>query len=91
MGRIISIDYGQKRVGLAVTDPGQVIATNLGTVHVKEIFQYLKDYLATEKVDCVVIGEPRQMNNRPSKSARLIEPFIKKFTKKNFMCHVINC
>ena len=82
MGRIISIDYGQKRVGLAVTDPDQIIATNLGTVHVKELFHFLENYFLNEKVDCAVIGDPRQMNNHPSEAAKLIEPFVKKFMKE---------
>ncbi len=82
MGRIISIDYGQKKVGLAVTDPDQIIATNLGTVHVKEIFHFLKQYFSNEKVDCAVIGDPRQMNNHPSNSAKFIEPFVKKFMRE---------
>jgi len=81
MGRILSIDYGQKRVGLAVTDPERIIANNLGTVHVKDIFSFLNTYIFKENVDCMVIGEPRQMDNSPSNSAKFIEPFIKKLIK----------
>ena len=82
MGRILAIDYGQKRVGLAVTDELQLIATGLDTVHVKDIWSYLHDYLIKENVDCIVIGEPKDLMNRPSDSTRFIEPFVKGLTKK---------
>lgn len=81
MGRILAIDYGQKRVGLAVTDPLQIIATALGTVHVKDIFAYLKDYVQKEDVESFVVGEPLQLNNTPSESARFVDPFVKKLKK----------
>jgi putative Holliday junction resolvase len=77
MGRIIAIDYGQKRVGLAVTDELQLIATSLTTVPSAEVLIFLKEYLAKNPVTCFVVGEPRQMNNQPSESARFIEPFIR--------------
>lgn len=79
MARILAIDYGQKRVGLAVTDEQQIFATALTTVNVKEIFDFLEDYFSREKVSCVVIGEPKQMNNTPSDSVRFVEPFVRKF------------
>jgi len=82
MGRILAIDYGQKRVGLAVTDELQLIATGLTTVHVKDIWPFLNNYFSTEQVDCVVIGEPKDMMNRPSDSTRFIEPFVKQFKKR---------
>lgn len=82
MGRILAIDYGQKRVGLAVTDELRIIATALTTVHSKDVIRFLKDYLQTEKVDCFVVGEPRQMNNTISDSAKFIEPFVKKLKKE---------
>ncbi len=82
MGRILAIDYGQKRVGIAVTDELRMIATGLTTVHVKDIWTFLHDYFAKEKVDCVVIGEPKDLMNRPSDSTRFIEPFVKGLTKK---------
>ena len=82
MGRILAIDYGQKRVGLAVTDELQMIANSLDTVHSKDIFQYLKVYTKTEDVECIVVGEPKDMNNRDSESARFIEPFVKKLKKE---------
>jgi len=76
----MAIDYGQKRIGIAVTDQEQIIASALTTVHVQDIFNFLKSYFATEVVDCVVVGEPKQMDNTPSESARFIEPFVKKFS-----------
>jgi len=82
MGRIIAIDYGRKRVGLAVTDELQIIATALTTVHSKDVFSFLKDYCKNEKVDCFVVGEPRQMNNEVSEAAEFIEPFVKKLKKE---------
>jgi len=82
VGRILAIDYGQKRVGLAVTDEMQIIATGLDTVHVKDIMQYLKDYVAREKVECFVVGLPVQMNNKPSDAQRFIEPFVKQLKKQ---------
>ncbi|MEI6696445.1 MAG: Holliday junction resolvase RuvX [Bacteroidota bacterium] len=81
MGRILAIDYGQKRVGIAVTDEFQLIANGLTTVHSKDIFVFLKDYISKEKVDCFVVGEPRQMNNLPSESVKFIDPFIKQLKK----------
>ncbi len=81
MGRILAIDYGQKRVGIAVTDEMQLIANGLTTVHVKDIWEFLANYFKTENVDCVVIGEPKDMMNRPSDSTRFIEPFVNRFKK----------
>jgi putative holliday junction resolvase len=77
MGRILAIDYGQKRVGLAVTDELQIIATPLATVRAHEVIPFLKDFAGKNVVDCFVVGEPRQMNNQASESARYIEPFIR--------------
>ena len=82
MGRIIAIDYGQKRVGLAVTDELQMIAGPLGTVHSKDIFTFLKEYISRETVECLVVGEPRQMNNSQSESAIYVEPFVNKLRKE---------
>jgi len=81
MGRIMAIDYGQKRVGLAITDELKIIATALDTVPVKDIFVYLEEYFEKEEVECVVIGDPRQMNNEASESVKYIDPFVKKFRK----------
>ena len=82
MGRILAIDYGQKRVGLAVTDELQIIANSLKTVASKDVFTFLKEYLTKEKVDCFVIGEPKQMNNQASESNKYIIPFINKLKKE---------
>ena len=76
MARIMAIDYGSKRVGIAVTDPQQIIATGLTTVHSNEVIDFLKQYMQKEEVACIVVGEPKQMNNEPSDSARFIEPFV---------------
>ncbi len=81
MGRILSIDYGQKRVGIAVTDPLQLIANGLETVAAKDIWKYLADYLQCEDVEIIVVGEPRDMMNRPSDSSRFVEPFVRKLRK----------
>jgi putative Holliday junction resolvase len=77
MGRILAIDYGQKRVGLAVTDELQIIANALTTVRSADILPFLKKYLEKEKVDCIVIGMPRQMNNTPSQSFEFVEAFVR--------------
>ena len=79
MGRILSIDYGNKRVGLAVTDPLKIIATRLTTVPANEIWNFLADYFAREEVELVLVGYPRQLNNEPSEAIRYINPFLKKF------------
>lgn len=81
MGRILAIDYGQKRTGIAVTDEMQIIATSLGTVATKDIWKFLRDYRQKEKVDVIVVGEPRDMQNRPSDSSRFVEPFVNKLRK----------
>jgi putative holliday junction resolvase len=78
MGRIIAIDYGQKRVGLAVTDELKIIATALATVPATGILAFLKEYISRNAVECFVVGEPRQMNNSASESARFVEPFVRR-------------
>jgi putative holliday junction resolvase len=81
MGRILAIDYGTKRIGLAVTDPMQIFASPLNTVSPAEFDSFIESYLKTEVVDTFVIGYPVQMNNQPSESVRYINPFIKKLKK----------
>lgn len=76
MSRILAIDYGQKRCGIAVTDELAMIANALETVSAKDLIDYLKIYTSKEDVSLFVIGEPKQMNNQPSDSARFINPFI---------------
>jgi putative Holliday junction resolvase len=82
MGRILAIDYGSKRVGIAVTDTLQIIATGLTTVHSKDLIAYLEAYLAKEQVECIVVGEPKTLQNEASDSARYIEPFVTHLTRK---------
>ncbi len=81
MGRILAIDYGKKRVGLAVTDPLQIVANKLTTVRTHELLDFLKDYFKKEEIESIVIGYPRQMNNEASEAVRYINPFIKKIQK----------
>jgi putative Holliday junction resolvase len=76
MARIMAIDYGSKRVGIAVSDPLQIIATGLTTVHSKDVIDFLKKYILKEPVECIVVGEPKRLNNEPSDSARFIDPFV---------------
>lgn len=79
MPRILAIDYGQKRTGLAVTDELQIIASGLTTIGSETIFTFLKDYFAREEVLKVLIGEPKQMSGEPSQSTAMIETFVQKF------------
>jgi putative Holliday junction resolvase len=81
LGRILAIDYGVKRTGIAVTDELRLIASGLTTVLTDEIFIFLSDYLDKEQVSDIVVGEPKQMDNTPSESEVLIKPFLEKITK----------
>lgn len=83
MPRILSIDYGQKRTGIAVTDELQIIASGLTTIPSETAISFLKDYFAKEHVVKVLIGEPKQMNGQPSESTPIIEKFVTQF-QKNF-------
>jgi putative Holliday junction resolvase len=80
--RILAIDYGKKRTGLAVTDPLRIIASGLTTVETPQLFSFLKDYFSKEKVEIVIIGEPKQMDGTPSESAEMIEKFITQFRQE---------
>ena len=82
MGRLLAIDYGRKRVGIAVSDPLKLIANGLETVHSKDIFSFLENYFKSEEVDIVIIGYPKQMNNTPSESVVFVNSFIEKFRNK---------
>lgn len=82
LGRLIALDYGKKRTGIAVTDSLQLIASGLTTVASHELLAFLKQYVEEEEVACFVVGEPKQMNNTPSESAVFIEPFIKLLRKR---------
>jgi putative Holliday junction resolvase len=78
LGRILAIDYGEKRTGIAITDELQIIASGLTTIETKKIFSFLTTYLKKENVELIIVGEPKQMNNEPSESEQFIIPFIKK-------------
>ncbi|MBO7490761.1 MAG: Holliday junction resolvase RuvX [Bacteroidales bacterium] len=82
MGRIMAIDYGIKRTGLAVTDELQLIATALTTVETPKLMPFIDDYLKKEPVECFVVGEAKHLNNTPSESAQYIEPFVEKLRNK---------
>ena len=76
MGRIVAIDYGRKRSGVAVTDTLQMIANGLTTVPSGELVKFLSDYVAKEPVDLFVVGQPKQMNNEPSENMKYVEAFV---------------
>ena len=81
MARILSIDYGKKRTGLAVTDPLQIIAGGLATVSTSELFDYLQGYIAREEVERIVIGEPRQPNGQPRENLQRVQEFVNRWRK----------
>lgn len=81
MARILSIDYGKKRTGLAVTDPLQLIAGGLATVSTSELFDYLCRYVEREAVERLVIGEPRQPNGQPSENLARVQQFVNRWRK----------
>jgi putative holliday junction resolvase len=78
----MAIDYGSKRVGIAVTDPLKMIAGGLAVVHSKDLVAFLQEYLAKEQVETIVVGEPKTMQNLQSDSARFIDPFVTHLKKK---------
>lgn len=82
MGRILAIDFGKKRTGIAITDELQIIASGLTTVETKLLISFLKDYVSRENVELFIIGKPKQMNNNDSESEALILPFIKILQKE---------
>jgi len=79
MSRVLAIDYGAKRTGIAITDEMKIIASGLTTIPTVNLFDFLKQYFNTEKVERVLIGEPKQMNGQPSESNEIIQKFIQKF------------
>ena len=81
MGRILAIDYGKKRTGLAVTDPLRIIANGLATIPTSDIFDYLTQYVAKESVDQLVIGKPIQPNGQPSENLARVENFVNRWRK----------
>ncbi|MCX7861635.1 MAG: Holliday junction resolvase RuvX [Bacteroidales bacterium] len=82
MGRILCIDYGRKRVGIAVSDPLRIIANALTTVHAKDIFTFLDNYLHNEVVDIIVVGYPKRTNNQESEAMQYIRPFFNKLRSR---------
>jgi len=82
MGRILALDFGKKRTGIAVTDELQIIASGLTTVETKELMEFLKDYVSKEKVELFLVGEPKQMDYSESESEAIIKPFLKKLEKE---------
>lgn len=83
MARILAIDYGGKRTGLAVTDPLQIIASALDTVESDQVLSFLKNYVAKEPVECFVVGEPKNLDGTPTHATPLVEAFIASL-QKNF-------
>ena len=81
MPRIIAIDYGLKRTGIAVTDPLKIIATGLTTVNSKELITFLKNYFSKEEVELVIIGEPKNMDDSDTHATPLVKKFITEFQK----------
>jgi putative Holliday junction resolvase len=81
MARILAIDFGKKRTGIAVTDELQIIASGLTTVNTIDLLSFLKEYTSKEKVDLFIMGQPKQMDNSDSESEALMGPFIKKIEK----------
>ena len=82
MSRILAIDYGKKRTGIAVTDPMQIIANGLTTVPTSQLMDFVLDYVRREAVECIIIGHPKQMNNEDSENMKRIVPFMNQLKKK---------
>lgn len=83
MARILSIDYGKKRTGLAVSDPLQLIANGLTTIETKDLFGFLMQYIRHEEVGCIVVGKPMQTNGLPSENLARVENFVNRWRKVN--------
>lgn len=83
MARILSIDYGKKRTGIAVTDPLQIVPGGLATVSTCELMKFLCDYVEREDVERIVIGEPRQLNGEPSENLARVKQFVAQWRKQN--------
>ena len=82
MSRILALDYGKKRTGIAVTDPMQIIASGLTTVATTELMDFLLKYTSQEKVERIVVGHPKQLNNEDSENMKRIVPFVNQLKKK---------
>ncbi|MBR73320.1 MAG: Holliday junction resolvase RuvX [Dehalococcoidaceae bacterium] len=83
MAKALGIDYGKKRIGIAISDTTQIIASPLCTVHTDEIFGFLKDLLLKEEINFIVVGEPKNLDGSPTDSTKLAADFVAKFTKKH--------
>ena len=81
MSRIVAIDYGRKRTGIAVSDPLQIIASGLTTVPTHQLMDFLLNYIKQEQVECIIIGHPKQLNNEDSENMKNIIPFINRLKK----------
>lgn len=81
LARILALDYGEKRTGIAITDELQIIASGLATIDTKKIFSFLTDYLKNENVELFIVGEPKQLNSTESESEQFIKPFIEKLSQ----------
>lgn len=81
LARILALDYGEKRTGIAITDELQIIASGLATIDTKKIFSFLTDYLINENVELFIVGEPKQLNSTESESEQFIKPFIEKLSQ----------
>ena len=77
----MAIDYGRKRCGVAVTDPLRIVANGLANVPAHELMAFIQNYVKTEQVDVIVVGEPKDMKNNASESAKYIEPFVRQLEK----------
>ncbi len=82
MGRILSIDFGRKRTGIAATDTMKIVANGLATVPTAQVIDFLKKYIASEPVELIIVGLPKQMNGQPSESMRYLTPFLAKLRKE---------
>ena len=89
MPRILAIDYGKKRTGIAVSDPAKIIATALTTVQTIEVLTFLDEYIVRENVDTIVIGEAKHLDNTDSASMEFIRPFFEKLRKRFTNCNVV--
>jgi putative Holliday junction resolvase len=79
VGRILALDYGKKRVGVAVSDPLKITANGLDTVETSRLREFIEEYLVREDVECLVVGFPKQMNDKVSEAEKYITPFLKWF------------
>lgn len=82
MGRVLAIDYGRKRCGIAVSDPLRICANGLPTVRSCDLIDFLKGYCSREPVDCIVVGLPLDLRGNPSESSRYITPFLNRLAKE---------